>query len=333
MEKYISIIIPNHNGSATIGRCLEAAFSSAYGNFEVIVVDDCSSDDSVEIIKKFPCKLIRLDTRAGAAGARNAGVLDSRGDILFFTDADCLMTPDALAIANRTISEKGPGAVVGGTYTGMPYDETFFSIFQSVFINYSETRGMETPDYIATHAMAIDARAFRASGGFREDFLPILEDVEFSHRLRRSGLTMIMNPDMLVRHIFNFSLKKSLRNAFKKTMYWIMYSIESKNLFVDSGTASSELKANGIIYLLNMLLLLSGVLAGNAAFLIPVPALFAADLFINRNLLAAFYSTRGLLFAVLATLYYTMLYPAAIWAGTCTGVVKKGLGSGLHLCI
>lgn len=322
VEKFVSIIIPNYNGGATIDKCLEAAFASAYGSFEVIVVDDCSSDDSVGTIKKFPCRLVRLGVRTGASGARNAGALNSRGDILFFTDADCLMSRDALSMANRTLAEKGPGTVVGGTYTCMPPDRTFFSIFQSVFVNYSETKRPGNPDYVATHAMAIDARTFRDSGGFREDFLPIIEDVEFSHRLRRSGFTLMINPEMLVSHIFNFSLDKSLRNAFKKTMYWIVYSAGNKDLLADSGTASSELKTNGVVWLINVFLLLLSLAIRNPAFLAPVPAFFAADLFINRKLLSEFYRTGGLLFAAGAALYYTTLYPLAIWAGVCAGAAK-----------
>lgn len=57
MNKRISVIIPNYNGSFTIGRCLEAAFSSEYDNFDVIVTDDCSTDNSAEIIKEFQCCL------------------------------------------------------------------------------------------------------------------------------------------------------------------------------------------------------------------------------------------------------------------------------------
>ena len=49
MEKLISLVIPNYKGSATIGKCLNAAFASQYGNFEVILADDCSTDDSIEI--------------------------------------------------------------------------------------------------------------------------------------------------------------------------------------------------------------------------------------------------------------------------------------------
>ena len=83
MNKRISVIIPNYNGSSTIGRCLEAAFSSEYDNFEVIVTDDYSTDNSVEIIKKFPCKFISLDKRSGASRARNAAAENSSGEVLF----------------------------------------------------------------------------------------------------------------------------------------------------------------------------------------------------------------------------------------------------------
>jgi glycosyltransferase involved in cell wall biosynthesis len=91
MEKYISIVIPSYNKAATIGKCLEAAFSSKYKNFEVIVVDDNSDDNSVEIIKRFPCKLVCLERRAGTSKARNTGAFKSKGDLIFFIDADCIL--------------------------------------------------------------------------------------------------------------------------------------------------------------------------------------------------------------------------------------------------
>src|SRR5208283_1297598 len=153
VEKFISVIIPNHNGSATIGKCLEAAFASDYVNFEVIVVDDGSRDNSVALIKQFPCRLIELKTNGGAAKARNAGALHSRGEVFFFIDADCLLSIDTLFLANRAITEAGPDTVIGGTYTPIPYDKDFFSAFQSIFIYYSEINNTGRPDYIATHAM------------------------------------------------------------------------------------------------------------------------------------------------------------------------------------
>jgi glycosyltransferase involved in cell wall biosynthesis len=322
VEKHISIVIPNYNMAATIGQCLEAAYSSAYKNFEVVVVDDHSEDNSVEIIKQFPCKLICLESRSGTSRARNTGARNSRGDFIFFIDADCLLERDTLSVVNRTLSVNDHEIMIGGTYTKMPFDRTFYSIFQSVFVNYSETKNIENPDYIAAHAMIVDARTFKKSGGFPEDFMPIIEDIEFSHRLRRSGCRLVMNPDIQVRHIFNFTLLKSLRNAVRKSMYWNMYSLKNKDVFKDSGSASVELKTNVASYFLNIILIALFVLLGTTEFLYPVPPVFMLNIFINRKLLKVYYETGGILFGARAFIYYTMIYPVPIAIGTLRAVIK-----------
>ena len=238
MAPLISVIIPNHNGEKTIGRCLDAAFASQYSNFEVIVVDDCSADSSANIIKEFPCRLIRLTEHGGASKARNTGAQNSSGEALFFIDNDCLLQPDTLAKAAAAYEEEGPGVIIGGTYTPLPYDQKFFSIFQSIYIHYSETKNTQNPDYVATHAMLIAKNMFHKSGGFNEQFMPILEDVEFSHRLKKMGATLRMVPEIQVQHIFNFTLVRSMRNGIRKSKYWSIYSMKNRDLLSDSGTAS-----------------------------------------------------------------------------------------------
>lgn len=322
MNPLISVIIPNWNGSASIGKCLNAAFASLYNNLEVIVVDDASTDNSIEIIKEFPCRLIRLKRHSGAANARNIGAANSSGEMLFFTDADCLLQKDTLSIAYEMLSSKGPEIIIGGTYTQTPADNRFFSHFQSIFINYFETKNMETPDYIATHAMAIYAKTFKESGGFSEYFLPILEDVEFSHRLRRQGHRLLINPNLLVTHIFNYSLFISLKNALKKSMYWTMYSLRNKDIFSDSGTASVELKINVFSCLLNLLLLAAWMFFQKPLFLYLFALLFGINAFVNRGLIMAFHRTKGMVFAFFAYMYYTLLYPFAVGAGAFMGITR-----------
>lgn len=333
MTHFISVIIPNHNRDATIGKCLEAAFSSRYENFEVVVVDDGSEDNSLEIIRGFPCKLIRLDRHSGASKARNVGALNSHGDVLFFTDADCLLKEHTLSMADKTLSEKGTDVLIGGTYTPIPYDRSFFSIFQSIFINFSETKRANNPDYIAAHAMAIEAQAFRQNGGFPEDFLPILEDVELSHRLRRSGYRLIMNPHILVQHIFNYSLIYSLGNAIRKSLYWTIYSIKNRDLLADSGTASLELKINVVSQLVNLILLALWMFSQKSFFLYPLPLIFAFNISINRKLIRAFYDAKGFIFASLAFIYYAMMYSFAVGVGAFAGILKYyflGFPKGRH---
>jgi GT2 family glycosyltransferase len=322
MNHFISIVIPNYNGSRTIGRCLESIFAFNDDDREVIVVDDGSEDGSPDIIRKYPCRLVQLEKHAGASAARNAGAAISKGDILFFIDADCLLQQDTLPVIRKHLENWPADMLIGGTYTPVPYDPGFFSLFQSVFINYSETKNRDNPDYLTTHALVVRAETFKKLGGFKEKFLPILEDVEFCHRLRRVGFRLTMDPDLRVQHIFNFSLLRSLRNAARKTHYWIVYSLENRDLFVDSGTASIELKINGIAWLGTVLLGALSFATGQEGFLMPAALLWAVDIVVNRHLFKAFYKAGGVLFGFLGGMYYMAVYPAAIWVGAFRGVAQ-----------
>jgi glycosyltransferase involved in cell wall biosynthesis len=326
MDKSISLIIPNYNGSSTIGKCLEAALASRYGNFEVVVVDDCSEDNSVEIIKQFPVRLIALEEHSGAPVARNRGAEESRGEILFFTDADCLIRDDALSLANEAMAQN-PGAVIGGTYTPLPLDTDFFSTFQSLFIHYSETKKKE-PDYIAAHAMVMEASLFRKSAGFPQHVFAIPEDVKFSHILRRMEHRLIMKPEIEVTHVFNFTFLKSLRNAFRKAMLWTIYSLENHDLLTDSGTASSELKINGASFFLTVVCGFLFISRQEPSWLALVPFLFGLNLFASRGLLRLFVRSRGSWFTIVAALYYTIVYPLPVLAGGLVGITKHGLMRG-----
>jgi glycosyltransferase involved in cell wall biosynthesis len=323
-ERPISVVIPNRNGAATIGRCLGAALASDYGRFEVVVVDDASEDGSAEIVERFPCKLVRLGRHGGVSRARNAGARASSGELLLFVDNDCLLGRETLSIANASYGDR-KDRVLGGTYTPTPDDGDFFSAFQSVFVNHFETRSA-VPDYVAAHAMVIDAGLFARSGGFVEDsFIGVaasVEDVELCHRLRRSGCELVMNPDLQVKHVFRFSLRRSLRNAVRKSGYWTMYSLANRDLLADSGAASLVLKATVLSFLVQAILLGWSAVSRSMWPLVPVLPLLALGLWTSRGLIRAWSRARGPRFAALATAYYLTLYAAATGLGAAAGAVR-----------
>ncbi len=324
----VSVVIPVRNGAATIAACLKAALASRYHDFEVIVVDDGSADGTAEIAGRYACTLIRLPTSAGASRARNVGAFHAKGEILFFTDADCLLCENTLAAAVERLTSANRNTVIGGTYTASPGDAGFFNAFQSVFVNFSEGRGLGSgrdsgdADYIAAHAMAIHAQTFRESGGFTEHYLPILEDVDFSHRLRRSGYELLMDAGIQVRHLFNFSLLGSIRNGFRKSKFWTIYSLHNRDLLADSGTASHGLKLNVAILFGSILALLLTIGRGSLEPAIAVCLLMALNILVNRGLIAAFHRTGGLAFAISATVYYLLLYPLTVGMGAIAGALS-----------
>ena len=124
----ISVIIPMYNAEKYIGECLDSLLNQTFQNFEVIVVDDCSTDNSRTIaescVEKFGGRLtfVTLEKNSDNAGytARNRGFALSRGEYVFFVDADDFIAKDALEIL-YTAAKKYDADVV---YTGSRYRYT-----------------------------------------------------------------------------------------------------------------------------------------------------------------------------------------------------------------
>lgn len=97
----VSIITPSYNSSVYIGATIKSIFSQTYKNWELIIVDDCSTDDSIEIIEAYckmdsRIKLIKLNNNSGAAVARNTGLENASGRFIAFLDSDDKWLPNKL---------------------------------------------------------------------------------------------------------------------------------------------------------------------------------------------------------------------------------------------
>lgn len=102
----ISVIVPAGNAEATIGRTLAALASQDYtGDYEVLVVDDASSDATAAIAEQAGVRVVHRDVSGGPAGARNSGVAASSASLLAFTDADCVPTRGWLSALVRALGE------------------------------------------------------------------------------------------------------------------------------------------------------------------------------------------------------------------------------------
>ena len=95
-QPFISVIIPVYNGEKFLPGCLEALVSGSYRDYELIVVDDCSTDRSVEISREKGAQVLKTSRQSGPGGARNLGAHHARGEVLFFVDADVVVKHDTL---------------------------------------------------------------------------------------------------------------------------------------------------------------------------------------------------------------------------------------------
>lgn len=106
MEPNVSIIIPSYQHASDIGACLESIFAQTYTDYEIIVVNDGSTDDTEEVLAPYMDRIAYVyQENAGAPSARNRGFRDAKGRYLLFCDADVIMRPDCLEKMVHTLED------------------------------------------------------------------------------------------------------------------------------------------------------------------------------------------------------------------------------------
>jgi len=100
----ISVVIPFLDASAYLERCLQALCAGDDRGYELILVDDGSTDASPETARRFCDRVLRSATTRGPASARNLGAREARGEILFFIDADVLCLPNTLTVVRKAFA-------------------------------------------------------------------------------------------------------------------------------------------------------------------------------------------------------------------------------------
>lgn len=122
MSVAISIIMPVYNAAGTLEKSLRSLAGQSFRDFELVAVDDCSTDSTPGILAAFakesgiPCRIVRQPENMGVASARNAGLAAAEGEYLAFVDADDSMDPDALSAAAEAIRDGGID-IVGWDWT------------------------------------------------------------------------------------------------------------------------------------------------------------------------------------------------------------------------
>ncbi len=212
----ISVIIPTHNGAATLARCLQALKSSSLAPHEIIVVDDASSDNSSEIANQFNGRVIRSAENIGAARAKNLGAKNATGEILFFTDDDVIVADDALERVAGDFVDSAVAGVVGLFTAEIPYSD-FASNYKNLWMRFTyERMPREKIGLFYTSVAAIRRELFSRLGGFDENYrgASIAEDTEFGQRIWSGGHNIILDPKVRVTHEKHYTLSQVLTTDF-----------------------------------------------------------------------------------------------------------------------
>jgi len=198
----VSVIIPVYNNARTVAACLRSVLANTYPDYEVVVVDDGSTDGSAEIVAAFEgCRLVRLETNRGVSFSRNHGVAHSDGRLLLFTDGDCIVASDWIERWVAAYGEEAEGSprLAGGTGAMAVFGNYWqradvFSLF-----GYHVSGPPRALKGLITANSILERTAFDQVGGFDEG-LRREEDRDLGLRLVRAGYELRYFPDINVRH-------------------------------------------------------------------------------------------------------------------------------------
>lgn len=243
-QPLISIIIANYNGELYLPTCLTSLLKTSYPDFEVLVIDDGSTDKSVQIVEQFGKKDKRISficnkKNIGAAASRNRAVTKAKGGLLVFLDNDTEVDPAWLKEIVVTMSKYQN---IGGCQAVL-YDFKKRTRIQNAGVKLWAATGWGLPhdqwekdtgqlkkieNIIAiSAALAVKKNVFLQIGGFDEDEAVVTEDLDFSWRIWLTGKQIMLSPRSKVYH---WTKSISMRSNMKHTKQKIYYHLTKNAL-------------------------------------------------------------------------------------------------------
>ncbi len=179
----VTAIVPNYNYAPSLGLCLRALREQTYPNLEILVVDDCSTDDSVRAARDLGVRVITRGSNGGCAAARNTGAEQARGEVLFFVDSDVAVDPDAVANAVAALrADPRLGAVCGIVDPTPLIRGGRFKEYRALQFHYWAASSEGEVSFLFPAMCAIRAETFAAVGPFNSR-LKQTEEVDYGHRM------------------------------------------------------------------------------------------------------------------------------------------------------
>jgi glycosyltransferase involved in cell wall biosynthesis len=194
----VSVVVAVRNARSTIAACVDSLLALDPAAIELLVVDNGSTDGTLGVLEAYAGRITVLhERRRGAGAARNAGIAAARGQVVAFTDADCVAEPAWLGNLVGALADPGVGAVGGTILAANPANPV--ERYGEGIHDHRMAIEVFTPPYAITMNWASRRAVLQELGGFDERFLRC-QDVDLSYRIVQSGRTLAYAPGAVVRH-------------------------------------------------------------------------------------------------------------------------------------
>jgi len=185
-----------------LAHCLGSICKTSEIPFETIVVDDGSTDDTMEIARSFEAKVLSTRGRKGPAFARNLGAKIAVGDVFVFLDSDVCVKPETLSKIGQCFDADPTIDALIGSYDYAPSSKDFISQYRNLMHAYVHQTGAERASTFWSGCGAIRRHVFLEHSGFNEDYArPAIEDIELGYRLIRAGRKIVLDRSVLATHL------------------------------------------------------------------------------------------------------------------------------------
>ena len=197
----LSVIVPFYN-QKYLQKCLESIFESDYPNFEVIAINDGSTDNSLSIAKSFPCKVIDLKKNKGVANARNQGAKVAKGNILIFIDSDIVVEKDTLSKFAK-VHENPEINVCDCGICPKSLTKGFAADLIAVLWSYYTLVRKHNPTFLNTMTCSIQKKVFDEIGQFDTSFEAAGgEEFEIGRIIRQHNYKIYVDTSFCIKHHF-----------------------------------------------------------------------------------------------------------------------------------
>lgn len=304
----ISVIVPAYNAAATLDDCLARLTTSVAPPFEVIVVDDCSTDDTAAIAAKRGVRVVQLPVQSGAAVARNVGASHATADVLFFVDADVMVAPDSVAHVHTVLQSEPDISAMFGSYTAATVHTNFCSVYKNLMHHFTHQDGRPEAQTFWSGAGAIRTAAFWHVGGFNpaDTRTADVEDIALGYRLGRAGFRIRLDRDLQVTHAKHYSFLGVIRSDLvHRAIPWTRLMLRERVFQRDLNTSGGGLLSALALFSIPVLLVAAALVSWYI--LVGAAGLLVVYLLLNRRLFLRFarIDRRLLLPAIgMTTLYY-----------------------------